>query len=417
MFDRNNVIVQTFRMARQKIHEGNVQEVKIKLFAKRAHDGREYDLPTGNDIAALIVDETGQDTFEPDIIVQYKSSQLKRINFHHPSLMALQYPIPFPYGEDGWHPDISCNDDPGDDDNPKNLLNDNTLSQCDYYAYRMQSRFHESKSLLLAGKLFHQYVSNALVEAERLEWIRNNQSKLRTHYVSGLLDAFLRGDSDLEMTGKHVILAASHTGSPCYKDEQPHQPILLEQTPATQIPFISLAELLDLQADPDMEELVFSVECKFVGIKPGWCYMGYPNCVFKPIQCQGQFYCVRYNKTSLNKVAKYRIHIEFESDSRRATFTMFEFEGKRFFWNDSPPEELLQLVGLTKNFNIKFKINLYGNGLDDFTVLKIKDPTPHGNESTLHKDGSSSSITSGLESSPSSPHHSGENGSKEAVDG
>ncbi|CAL1414209.1 unnamed protein product [Linum trigynum] len=222
MFDRNNVLVQTFRMAREKIHEGNVQEVKIKLFAKRTHDGREYDLPTGNDIAALIVDETGQDTYSPDIIVQYKSSQLERINFHHPSLMALQYPILFPYGEDGWHPDISCNDvDDNDDDNPENLWNDKSLSQCDYYAYRMQSRFQESNSLLLAGKLFQQYVVNAyaLVEAERLDWIRNNQSKLRAHYVSGLLDAFLRGDSDLEMTGKHVILAASHTGSPRYKYE------------------------------------------------------------------------------------------------------------------------------------------------------------------------------------------------------
>ncbi|CAL1354993.1 unnamed protein product [Linum trigynum] len=215
MLDNNNVLVQTFRMARQRMNEAGVQEVKIKLFANHAHDGREYDLPTGNDVATLIVDETGQDTFQPDIIVQYKCSKLERINFHHPSLMALQYPLLFPYGEDGWHPGIPCIDD------EENLWNDNTLSQCDYYAYRLQTRFDQSNALLLTGKLFQQYVVNAyaLVEAERLEWIRNNQSKLRAHYVSGLLNAFLRGDSDLDLTGKHVILAASHTGSPRYKYE------------------------------------------------------------------------------------------------------------------------------------------------------------------------------------------------------
>ncbi|CAL1414212.1 unnamed protein product [Linum trigynum] len=213
------------------------------------------------------------------------------------------------------------------------------------------------------------------------------------------------------------------------RDEQPQQPALVEPTPAKQIPVISLAELLELQADPDMEEMVFSVECKVVGIKPGWCYMGCPNCVFKPIQRQGQFYCVRCNKTSPHKAAKYRIQIEVESDSRPATFTMFEYEGKRFFGvsadqlfhktgqnSDSPPEELLQLVGLTKSFTIKFKINLYGDGLADFTVLKIKDPTPQESDSTLHKDGSCSSITSGLESSLPSPHHSEQIGSKEAPD-
>ncbi|CAL1401734.1 unnamed protein product [Linum trigynum] len=213
MFDRNNVLVQTFHMAREKISEATIEELKIKLFAKRAQDGREYDLPTGNDVAALIVDEIGQDTFEPDIIVQYKSSELERINYGHPSLMALQYPILFPYGEDGWHPDIPCVDE---DDEEEDLWNNNTLSQCDYYAYRLQTKFDQSNAMLLTGKLFQQYVVNAyaLVEAERLDWIRNNQSKLRAHYVSGLVDAFLRGDSDLDSSGQHVILAASHTGSP-----------------------------------------------------------------------------------------------------------------------------------------------------------------------------------------------------------
>ncbi|CAL1382226.1 unnamed protein product [Linum trigynum] len=174
MFDQYNILVHTFRTAREILSEGSVQQMQLKLLAKRQQDGREYDLPTANDVAALIVDDTGQDTFEPDIVVQYQSSKLERVSYYHPSLMALQYPILFPYGEDGWHPAISS---AGDED--ANLWNDNNLTQCDYYSYRLHTRFHESSSLLLSGKLFQQYVVNAyaLVEAEHLDWIRNNQHK------------------------------------------------------------------------------------------------------------------------------------------------------------------------------------------------------------------------------------------------
>ncbi|CAN1294069.1 hypothetical protein LINPERPRIM_LOCUS22310 [Linum perenne] len=97
----------------------------------------------------------------------------------------------------------------------------NTISQCDYYSYCLQTRLQNRSTLLVAGRLFQQYVVNAyaLVEAERLDWIRNNQRKLHSHYFHGLVDAYRRGDSDLEHTGKHIILASSHTGSPRYKYE------------------------------------------------------------------------------------------------------------------------------------------------------------------------------------------------------
>ncbi|CAI0546116.1 unnamed protein product, partial [Linum tenue] len=213
-----NILVKTFRYARDRLNDSTVQQVEIKLLAKRERDGREYDLPSANEVAALIVDDTGEQTFSPDIVVQYQSNELEQISIYHPSLMALQYPILFPHGEDGWHPNISRNgygDDDADEYNEKNV------TQCDFYSYRLQTRLEESNALLLCGKLFQQYVVNAyaLVEAERLDWIKNNQTKLRQHYYQGLLDSYLRGDSDTSMSGKQVILASSHTGSPRYKYE------------------------------------------------------------------------------------------------------------------------------------------------------------------------------------------------------
>ncbi|CAN1825887.1 hypothetical protein LINPERHAP1_LOCUS31340 [Linum perenne] len=201
---------QHYRFARDRMDAANVGTVKLQLLAARSSDGREYDLPTVDELAQLIVDETGGASYQPDIVVEHQSSELQRISPYHPSIMALQYPLLFPYGEDGWHANISVQQ-------PTYTLK--TVSQCDFYAYRLQIRFQESSHLLLSRRLFQQYVVNAyaFVEAERLYWIKNNQVKLRYHYFQGLADAFTRGDTNLENTGKHVILATSHTGSPRYQ--------------------------------------------------------------------------------------------------------------------------------------------------------------------------------------------------------
>ncbi|CAN1274847.1 ATP-dependent DNA helicase PIF1 [Linum perenne] len=212
MLDEHNNLVKAFRYARNRLNAGDVTSVKLRLLAARTMDGREYDLPTVDELAGLIVDETGDNYYQPDIIVEHQSAELQRLHFSHPSLMALQYPMLFPYGEDGWH---GCIYQHGNAESPK------TLSQCDFYAYRIQTRMHESTHLLLAGKLFQQYVVNAyaFVEAERLEWMRNNQTKLRAHYMTGLVDAYMRGDTNLNHSGKRVILASSLTGSPRHKYE------------------------------------------------------------------------------------------------------------------------------------------------------------------------------------------------------
>ncbi|CAN1837197.1 ATP-dependent DNA helicase PIF1 [Linum perenne] len=97
MFDEHNVL-------------GGVENVKLKLQANRISYRREYDLPTMDELAILIVDETGDDTYQPDIIIQHLSNEMERVSFSHPSLMALQYPILFPHGEDGWHANIMLSD-------------------------------------------------------------------------------------------------------------------------------------------------------------------------------------------------------------------------------------------------------------------------------------------------------------------
>ncbi|RYE12417.1 MAG: glutamate--tRNA ligase, partial [Rickettsiales bacterium] len=68
-----------------------------------------YDLPTSNDIGGLIVGDIGEYEKGKDIIVETKSNDLQRITKLHPSYMSLQYPLLFPYGEDGFRPDLKLN--------------------------------------------------------------------------------------------------------------------------------------------------------------------------------------------------------------------------------------------------------------------------------------------------------------------
>lgn len=71
-------------------------------------DGREHNLPTASEVAALIVDNYNIDEANTgrDIVVDHRSSGLQRIRESHPSFMALQYPLIFPYGEDGYRQGI-----------------------------------------------------------------------------------------------------------------------------------------------------------------------------------------------------------------------------------------------------------------------------------------------------------------------
>ncbi|CAN1141624.1 hypothetical protein LINPERPRIM_LOCUS25602 [Linum perenne] len=71
MFDEHNALAKVFKYARNRLGVGDVQTVQIKLTAGRNHDGREYDLPTADELAILVVDETGEDTYQPDVVVQH----------------------------------------------------------------------------------------------------------------------------------------------------------------------------------------------------------------------------------------------------------------------------------------------------------------------------------------------------------
>jgi hypothetical protein len=73
-------------------------------------------------------------------------------------------------------------------------------------------------NLLTSGCLSMQYFIDVYkcLEQNKLNWIRQNQGKLRNGLYSGLQDALDRGDTNAEHVGKRIYLPSSHTGSPRY---------------------------------------------------------------------------------------------------------------------------------------------------------------------------------------------------------
>ncbi|XP_022041436.1 uncharacterized protein LOC110944019 [Helianthus annuus] len=102
MLDSCNPLVKSFRMVRDCFKQNDWQNVRLKLIGIRDKDGRVFNLPTAEEIASLIIGDFDGAFDKRDIIVQTKSGDLQRISELHPSYLALQYPLIFPYAEDGF---------------------------------------------------------------------------------------------------------------------------------------------------------------------------------------------------------------------------------------------------------------------------------------------------------------------------
>ena len=106
MLGSTNCLVSLFRHASQKLSEPGNPGYKLQLLSKRTNDTEQYNDATSNDIGGLIVGDIGDYRSERDIIIESCSSTLQRISKLHPKFMALQYPLLFPFGEDGYRTNI-----------------------------------------------------------------------------------------------------------------------------------------------------------------------------------------------------------------------------------------------------------------------------------------------------------------------
>ncbi|CAN7047919.1 unnamed protein product [Brassica oleracea var. botrytis] len=221
MLDANSCYVGAFRSARERLEvSGAGRRMRLVLASGRSTDGRTYNLPTENDVAALIPGDFEKSMENRDIILESSTGKLQRISELHPAYLPSQYPLLVPFGEDGFRLgiDIGFLDKKG--------RKRKTITMREFFAFRIQERFGESPIILMSGRLFQQLLVDAYTKIESnrhykktariLCYIWLNQKNLRSEHYDKIVDASAKGKGDLSAQGKRIYIPSSFTGGKRY---------------------------------------------------------------------------------------------------------------------------------------------------------------------------------------------------------
>ena len=214
MLSNNHQYAPVYRHAYEILQHYNPEnDVSIRLRVAPGHDRRRYNLPTADEVAVILpgVDGSNTQLRERDIVLQNRGGALQTISDLHPAYVPLYYVLLFPFGENGWHPDLRLR-------SPNNCTVGKRLTRTRYIAYQLQVRRNEYSVLLHGGRLLQRFIVDmfASIDQSRLYWLRTNQSNIRACLYSGLEDAVGDGDDDVDLhtLGQRFILPSSYIGGP-----------------------------------------------------------------------------------------------------------------------------------------------------------------------------------------------------------
>ncbi|CAI9303567.1 unnamed protein product [Lactuca saligna] len=203
MLHTHNEYVRTFKTAKEIAQSMNLDSYGVRLF--NVVPDRRYGPPAPGSLGCIVCgdDVTGA---MYDIVVYSKIGSPQRVSKLHPTYMPLQYPLLFPYGEEGWSPALNLR-----------INSNRSLTNNMYYSYQIHDR-HTYSLILRSRRLFHQYLVDAYtcIEQSRLDFIEHHQQQLRIEYINGVYDALSKGDTDSRVIGKRVFLPATFVGGPRY---------------------------------------------------------------------------------------------------------------------------------------------------------------------------------------------------------
>jgi hypothetical protein len=162
-----------------------------------------------------VVGDIGDNDVGRDIILEDRASNLQQINERHRKFMAMQYPLLFPYGEDGFHESIMYQETKS-----STSIRRQKVTMAKYYAYRLHDRPGEFNTPLRYGIGTHAYHVDAYccVERERIDHYRTKsfQQKYRSTTYNSISSYVSNGITFGSSAGLRTILSASFTDSPRY---------------------------------------------------------------------------------------------------------------------------------------------------------------------------------------------------------
>ncbi|VEN61445.1 unnamed protein product, partial [Callosobruchus maculatus] len=143
-FHQHNALVALFTTALDRMPSDNH---KIVIRADKTPVGqhtRRFNAPTIDEVAIVVVGDSSENR---DIVLHRRNDQLQRVSETHRSYDALQYPILFWQGEDGYHFSMKMiNPITGAETNKK-------VSSMNYYSYRLMVRENEENHILKCRRL------------------------------------------------------------------------------------------------------------------------------------------------------------------------------------------------------------------------------------------------------------------------
>ena len=216
MLHEHNYYVNEFKTALDKM---DMPEHRVVIRPDKApsreHSGR-YNAPTTNEVAVLIVENRNP----REIVLEKRNDRKQYVSDTHRSYDPLQYPLLFPRGEDGY-----CWKLPTFNPSTGQMVPKPTVSAMSFYAYHMMKREQSFNTLLKGRDLLNQFAVDmyAKIEGERLSYIRNNQSQLRSATYTDLRDEIRRNENQTagpSNIGRPVCLPSSFIGGPRYMHER-----------------------------------------------------------------------------------------------------------------------------------------------------------------------------------------------------
>ncbi|PWZ41852.1 ATP-dependent DNA helicase PIF4 [Zea mays] len=212
-------------------HVENLDDYYIALNLDQTLNQKMYNVPLTSEVAAVWIEGSerrGQ--FSKSVMLHGKDRSNHGIRSYHGCYDALSYPLFFPKGELGWHANIpkvgvsmdkvdayraihrASNANDEDAESPIHLC----VSVRDYYCYKFQIRPGLFNPILHGKRLFQQFAVDTYIkiESSRLDFIRNNQERLRADLYQGLVDSMVDGDISAEKVGKRTVLSPSFIGGP-----------------------------------------------------------------------------------------------------------------------------------------------------------------------------------------------------------
>lgn len=218
--NRINPFVQSFFTMKEHCQrvENSEHEMSMLITMNANTDVRRFNDAIATDVAVIFKSTDGEPPYERNMITFSKTNAVvRRVSVLSSALDPLAYPLLFPSGETGWHPNMTHNVARNSDARNSTSVNPrNKVTMLQYACYRLALRDNMFSLLHHCKKLFLQWIVDMYVriEGSRLHFLRHNQANLRSELYCNLTDHFATNvNVDLPL-GRRIILPTSFVGSP-----------------------------------------------------------------------------------------------------------------------------------------------------------------------------------------------------------